>query len=614
MLSTRYFPIYFLLGAFLGSIVFLPALTGGFVLDDGVNILQNRLLYLESLSFEGLVNAALSFHDGNGARPLPMLSFSLDYWREGRMNSTAFKTTNLVIHGLTTFFMACFLRRLLLLADWDPSRAVVGALAMALIWAAHPMQVSSVMYIVQRMQTMETLFLVLALWAYLGMRQTQMAGTSRGHMHGLLVLLFWSLALACKEDAPLLIAFFLALELTILRFRAKQPDITKGIIQSYLLLAVLGAIAYFFIVIPHYWSWETHSGRNFTTPERLLTQARVLVMYLWQILLPYPENLTFIYDTLPVSRGLWRPWTTLYAVLIVVFCLAWAWRWRTRRPVFSFGVLLYFSGHFITSNVIPLELVFEHRNHFPLIGVVLAVSDLVVMAWQRWGVTMTAKAVWVGAAVLVLGLATLSHAYTWGDSVRHGEKLVKLLPESVRAWTQLAGAHFDRYNATKDEVHLMRAIEVNEAGLHKINSPSLASNLVIYKSLLGTIADDDWQRFLKVLQNAPPGWQNKQVLWTLMNNVDRGFDINAARVVDAIYVVRGKAGFDDLEYLRLAIFIYKNGEPDKAFPYFIRFAEQASPDSVVLDRIIGELDEAGYGKWAEQMRDILRRKAEGISL
>ena len=53
---------------------------------------------------------------------------------------------------------------------------------------------------------------------------------------------------------------------------------------------------------------------------------------------------------------------------------------RTRWPLFSLGVFLFFAAHLITSNVIGLELAFEHRNHFALIGAVLAVGSLLAQA------------------------------------------------------------------------------------------------------------------------------------------------------------------------------------------------------------------------------------------
>jgi len=599
-----------LLIAVISTLVFIPALSGDFVLDDGFNILQNRLLYVEVLTSENLTNAALSFHGTVGGRPLPMLSFALDYWRAGSMDATVFKTTNLIIHGCTVFFLALFLRRLLLLADWVPSSATVGALVLALAWGIHPLQVSSVMYVVQRMQTMETLFLVLALWSYLGMRQIQIAGTGRGRLQGIAVLFFWLLAFGCKEDAPLLFAFCLALELTVLRFRAAQTDIAKGWRQTYLLLTVLGLLAYLFVVVPHYWSWDAYGGRNFSSLERLMTQARVLGMYLGQIVFPYPDFMTFLYDDLPVSRSLLSPWTTLPAIALVLFLLAWAWRWRTVRPLFSLGVLLFFFGHFITSNVIALELVFEHRNHFPLIGAVLAVGDLLMLVWQRFGLGKRAASLVLCAGMLLLGSATLSHAYTWGDPVRHAEKLVELSPGSTRAWTQLGGAHFDLYNKTKDDAHLVKAIEANEAGLQHVAASSLASNLVIYKTLLGTVTDADWQRFFAVLRGVPRSWQDKFVVWTMMNNVDRGFAIDAKKVVEAIQILTDKMPLSSSEYLRVAVFVFKHGQQGEALPYFIHFAESASPADPNLQRIMGELENAGLPEWSELMGDAQARKAQ----
>ncbi len=607
----RRFSLLCVLAAILASILFLPGLNGGFVLDDGVNILDNRVLYVDELNRDNLIYATFSFHNGTGARPLPMLSFALDYWRAGSMDATAFKATNLIIHALTTFFLALFFRRLFLLAGCTAEKAVWSALALAVAWAIHPLQISSVMYVVQRMQTMATLFLVLALWAYLGMRSLQIDGVGRGRLQGILVLLFFMLALACKEDAPLLFFYVLALELTVLRFRAVQPDVAKGLRQSFLLLIILAAVIYFFGVIPHYWHWDAYSGRDFSSVERLMTQARVLVMYLGQIVFPYPDNMTFLYDNRVVSRSLLSPWTTIPSILIVFGLLTWAWRWRARRPLFSLGVFLFFSGHFITSNVIGLELIFEHRNHFPLIGAVLALGDLAVMLASRLELNRLQAGVCISVVFTILSGATFARAYIWGDPVRHGEKQVELLPNSVRAWTQLGGAHFDLYKDSGEELHLRNAIQVNSEGLTVIEAPQFAANVVIYKSLLGNVTDSDWERFLNTLRDAPKSWQNKFVVWSLMKNVERGINIDSGRVVQAIDILVNKTRLSQDQYLRMAVFVYKFGEQQDALPYFLEFAEKTPKGDVNLLRIIQELTEAGHKGWADQLRKIEQTKENG---
>jgi len=606
--SPLRFSVLGVLAALLGFALFLPALNGGFVLDDGVNILDNRVLYVDELNADSLINATFSFHNGTGARALPMLSFAVDFWRAGSMDATVFKATNLIIHALTTFFLALFFRRLLLLAGCTAEKAAWGALALALAWAIHPLQISSVMYVVQRMQTMATFFLVLAVWAYLGMRQLQIDGVGRGRLHGILVLLFFLLALACKEDAPLLFLYVLALELTVLRFRAVQLDVARGLRQSFLVLTVLAGAIYLFVIVPHYWHWDAYSGRDFSSLERLMTQARVLVMHLGQIVFPYPDNMTFLYDNRVVSRGLLSPWTTIPSILMVFGLLTWAWRWRDRRPLFSLGVFLFFSGHFITSNVIGLELVFEHRNHFPLIGAVLAIGDLAVMLAYRLKLNRIKAGAGLVAAFILVGTATMTRAYIWGDPVRHGEKQVELLPNSIRAWTQLGGAHFDLYKANGDELHLRNAVKVNSQGLEIIDAPQFAANLVIYRSLLGTVADSDWQRFLDALRDAPKSRQNKFVVWSLMKNVERGIDIDSGRVVQAIDILANKTRLSQEQYLRMAVFVYKFGDQKDALPYFLQFADSAPKGDENLLRIIQELADAGHKEWADQLEVIEQTK------
>src|SRR3546814_12099131 len=87
------------------------------------------------------------------------------------------------------------------------------------------------------MQTLSTLLLVLALWVYLQARQAQMEGRS-GRTGWMLTGLLWVLAIGCKEDAVLLPAYTLALELTLLRFAAAEPGLARRLRSTYLFATV----------------------------------------------------------------------------------------------------------------------------------------------------------------------------------------------------------------------------------------------------------------------------------------------------------------------------------------------------------------------------------------
>ena len=49
---------------------------------------------------------------------------------------------------------------------------------------------------------------------------------------------------------------------------------------------------------------------------------------------------------------------------------------RKRRPLASLGVLWFFGAHALTSTIIPLELVYEHRNYFASLGLCLVLADV----------------------------------------------------------------------------------------------------------------------------------------------------------------------------------------------------------------------------------------------
>src|SRR3546814_12191661 len=104
----------------------------------------------------------------------------------------------------------------------------------------------------------------------------------------------------------------------------------------------------------------------------------------------------FYYDWLHPSRGLLQPWTTLPAIALVLALLGTAWRLRARWPLFALGVFLFFSAHFIASHVVPLELAFEHRNHFALFGAVLAIGRLLAPGRLLWPQPVVGKPVTEG--------------------------------------------------------------------------------------------------------------------------------------------------------------------------------------------------------------------------
>src|SRR3989344_3690419 len=400
----------------LGALVYLPGKSGPLVFDDASNLLNNSYVQITSLDVETLYRASFSLEAGPLKRPVSMLSFALNYYFAGSFNdSTSFKLTNIAIHavnGLLLFWMLSLIfLRLTHLQSPAKAHAVINhdtylvlASIIALLWVMHPMQLTSVLYLVQRMTALSGLFTLLALICYLSGRLRMIAGKPGGA--GLILwgtVIFGALGMFSKENAVLLPVFMLVLELTL--FSTEQPWrkwhklpvnmkrvlVLTGIVTS---LAVLGwAINYF---LPKY------VVRNFGMGERLLTESRVLFYYLSLILVPRLDEFSLFHDDVELSTSLLSPWTTLPSIAGIVFLLAVAYLTRRRQPLLSLGIFWFFAGHLLESTILPLELAHEHRNYLPSLGPILVVVhciDAFYVKLQRrwlWGILPLLVAIFAG--------------------------------------------------------------------------------------------------------------------------------------------------------------------------------------------------------------------------
>lgn len=601
------FPLLGLLIALLATLPFLPGLPGEFIFDDIPNITTNQSLHLAELNLDNLVRTALTPQPSGSTRSLPSLSFAIDYWRAGGPDPATFKTTNLLIHALTAFALAWLLRNLLLVAGVSETRARWAAPALALAWAVHPLLVSSVLYTVQRLQTMGTLFLVLALLAYLQARRAQIAGRS-GRTGLLGAALLWVIALSCKEDSATLPAYTLAMELTVLRFAAADASLAKRIRRGYLLATTAGIALYLLVVIPHYWSWDAYTGRDFSTPERLLTQARVLVMYLWQIVLPLPSHMPFYYDWLAPSRGLLQPWTTLVSILLIAGLLALAWQQRQKRPLLSLGIFVFFSAHFITSNVIGLELAFEHRNHFGLIGVLLAIGSVLAEVSQRIRLRPIQQAIACCMLLLALGGATAIRAHDWSSNVLISQVATLQALPSGRAWTQLCASHFEAGGgAVPGNPYLDQAISACDAGIsaapQSLNSNAL---LVVLRSLRGDAnVLQDWRRLQQRTQSAYMTHDNARIYLTLTFHALKGVKLDKQELLKTLSLLMQRGALNPFDLTSVGNFIMNDlDEPDLAMPYFTSAINAASPFDPFPRQLASELRDKGRPDLAAKIEQL----------
>jgi hypothetical protein len=243
------------------------------------------------------------------------------------------------------------------------------------------------------------------------------------------------LGLTAKEDAALLPLFTACAEFSVAGFRNRDGRWCKPAIGAHLALLVAPMIVGLLWIAPRI--FDGVSGyRNFTLLQRLLTEPRVLCDYIGWTLLPNLNSLTFYHDDVPLSLGLLSPPTTLPAIAALLGLLGLALWQRKARPLFCLGILWFFAGHSMTATIIPLELVFEHRNYFPSAGLLLAAAALVAL---EPGLRLPAARTLLAAAFIALfAFVTFLRAEEWSNPVRLAYSEALKRPHSQRAQYDLA--------------------------------------------------------------------------------------------------------------------------------------------------------------------------------
>jgi hypothetical protein len=189
-------------------------------------------------------------------------------------------------------------------------------------------------------------------------------------------LLFFPLALFSKENAALYPIYILLLTLYVIRENKITITRLSKTIKIYNSLMVLSVFAGLIILL-YYRDLLILNGyntREFTIYERLLTESRVVIYYMAQIIIPLPSSMGFFHDDIIISNNLLHPLTTLTSIVSIVSLIYISFSKFNKYPTLGFGLLFFFTSHLFESTIFPLEIAFEHRNYIGMWGIILALS------------------------------------------------------------------------------------------------------------------------------------------------------------------------------------------------------------------------------------------------
>lgn len=410
--------------------VLWPGVWGGFIFDDYPNLIDDDSWRLQQLGWAELMRVLGGGIASAAGRPLAMLSFAINHYLLGN-EPWGFKVIALLWHAFNAVLLGWLLQQCLHLSG-ATARIGIPAVAglAAVVWAIHPLQVSTVFYVVQRMEIGAATGVLLALNCYLKVRGASIAQRPVG-MWLLMMAASVVLGFGFKETILLVPVYTLLLELCLLGFRGRGALAGHHLRRVYAIGLAVAVLVFVFLVLPRYGWVERYSGRDFGTVDRLLSQGPVLWMYLCQAVAAWPEWLRFYYDdqvAWMVSATWWQvalPWLGLAGLFGSAVAL------RSKLPLYALGIGWFFAGHLLTSNIWPLELAFEHRNYFPLAGLVLAATALALATGRRLTVG-AGPAITLVLAGYVGAMGWLQ-ASTWGDEDRLTLTLANRAQASERA-------------------------------------------------------------------------------------------------------------------------------------------------------------------------------------
>ncbi|RLB22485.1 MAG: hypothetical protein DRG73_06825 [Deltaproteobacteria bacterium] len=387
--------------------------------DDIPNIVENKRLHVTTLSWSNIKRSffAAPRSPGELYRPVACLSFALNYYF-GKDNVLVYHIVNISIHFLTAIFLFLFIYHTLnlplLKAKYGTNSYFIAVLSTTL-WAINPIQTQAITYIVQRMASMAGMFYIISMYLYI-------KGRTATHNHAKITFfLFCSisaiLAFGSKENGIMLPASLFLYDFLLIQgiSRETAKKNLKVLLAGAILTVCMGIIYFAFSETTFSSLFSLYERRPFTLWERFITQPRVIIFYISLLLYPMSTRLSLDHD-IAISHSLFDPFTTIVSIILILGVVVGTIFISKRRPLIAFSIFFFFLNHITESTILPLELIFEHRNYIPsmLFFVPIAIGVMSIISFFSYKQSMHAiLTLSIILVIIVEGHATFMRNFTW---------------------------------------------------------------------------------------------------------------------------------------------------------------------------------------------------------
>ncbi len=473
--------MFALLPAILAIVLYANTIPNKYCLDDYCVIVNNT--YVQS-GFSGIpkllstnfFNGMNGFNDGL-YRPVPMVTYAIEYGIFG-MNPAVSHTVNMLLFALAAFVLFLLMRKL------SSEKHVIFALAITLLFVAHPIHTEVVGNIKGRDDLLAFLFGILAMYYFF--RNAE----GKSKLALALGIGFYVLSLLSKESSLM----FLFVIPTMIFLFAKAPNKSQWkLIASLSVITISWLVIRYLIVhsMPNPIDKGVFSDLNnsiLSTSDivsRTATGIYLQFLYLSKLVAPFWLSHDYSYNQVPVI-GLVS--LKFVLALIVVFgAIATLIITYKRNKLIFFGVLFYFLTLATVSNIVLyIGATMAERFLFtPSLGFAIVTGSLLLLLLKNVKAKDSFQQVISGnkgfAAILffvliVYSATTISRNFDWKDNL-------SLYATDVNRSTNSARAHYNYGSA------LMGKIESGETGEKKVQMLKIAimelkKALLIYPNYL----------------------------------------------------------------------------------------------------------------------------------
>jgi len=442
-------PLALALIAAVTIVVYWPVVHNGFIDYDDTDYVTVNMIVRQGLTWKGFIWSFTAFHAGNW-HPLTWLSHMLDI-QLFDLNPMGHHTVNLLLHVANAVLLCLLLQQL--------TGFLGRSMAVALLFALHPLHVESVAWIAERKDVLSTLFWLLTMLAYICY-----AGKPSLKRY-LCVALLFAMGLMAKQMLVTLPFVLLLLDywplnrLSLLREdNALERSGLKFILAEKIPLLVLAATAALVTVLAQ------DSGGALSHDDAGSLLANIgngllsYVKYLWNVL--WPVDLAIFYPLVP---GAATPVKVAGAVALLAAISCAVVKQREKRPYLAIGWAWYLITLLPVIGFIRVgsQAMADRYTYIPLIGIFIAVAWGGAELASRWRNGLPVAAGLAAVTLAILSVLTVNQIRFWQNSYDLYAHALAVVKRNWLAHNNMAILLAQQYRYDEAIHHFRESLDIN---------------------------------------------------------------------------------------------------------------------------------------------------------